>query len=114
MIQERGYGATLALPIWVRIMERASRQKYPDAPFPAPEPLAEVQLCSISNELANDACSASGTSYKIVLPQSMVPHESCPVHRGQSLAQDPHKMQQNGEEGFGTRLFRSLRHLFGD
>ena len=55
-IQERGYGATLALPIWVKTMEKASRQKYPDGPFAAPEPLVSVRLCSVSNRLATNAC----------------------------------------------------------
>jgi penicillin-binding protein 1A len=117
MIQQRGYGATLALPIWVRIMEKASRQKYPDAPFPPPEPLTEVQLCSISNQLANDGCTAAGTAYRILLPQSLVPQSSCPVHQGQNLANEVSKDQkskQNGDEGFGSRLFRSLKHLFGN
>ena len=72
-IQERGYGGTLALPIWVRVMEKASRPKYPDGQFPPPEPLVRLRLCSVSNRLATDACVAAGTSYEIMLPQSIVP-----------------------------------------
>jgi penicillin-binding protein 1A len=110
-IQERGYGGTLALPIWVRVMEKASRQKYPDGPFPAPEPLVRVQLCSVSNRLATDACVAAGTSYEIMLPQSIVPPHSCSVHQGRQLGDSGE--QPNGDKGFSNRLFRSLRHLFG-
>ncbi|HEY1476985.1 MAG TPA: PBP1A family penicillin-binding protein [Chthoniobacterales bacterium] len=113
-IQERGYGATLALPIWVRVMEKASRQKYPDGPFPAPEPLVRVRLCSVSNRLATDACAAAGTSYEIMLPQSVVPTESCPAHQGRQFGDFGSYRERRGErEDFTTHLFRSLRHLFG-
>jgi penicillin-binding protein 1A len=110
-IQEHGYGGTLALPIWVRVMEKASRQKYQDGPFPAPEPLVRVQLCSVSNRLATDACVAAGTSYDIMLPQSVVPTQSCPAHQGRQLGDSTE--QRDGNPDFPNRLFRSLRHLFG-
>jgi penicillin-binding protein 1A len=115
-IEQKGYGATLALPIWVRIMEKASRQKYPDGEFLAPEPLEQVQLCSISNDLATDACRAAGTSYNILLPQSRVPGRTCPVHQEgfpppAAAQQQPTPPPQ--EEGFGRRLLRSFRNLFG-
>src|SRR6202011_1970108 len=84
-IQERGYGATLALPIWVHTMEKASQKKYPDGQFPALEPLVHIQLCSVSSHLATDACAAAGTSYEIVLPQSIVPSQPCRVHQGRQF-----------------------------
>jgi penicillin-binding protein 1A len=113
-IQERGYGATLALPIWVKIMEKASRQKYPDGPFPAPEPLVHVRLCSVSNRLATDACAAAGDSYDIMLPQSVVPAQYCPVHAGRQLGDSGGSREQHSEsEDFTSHLLRSLRHLFG-
>ncbi|MBV8641099.1 MAG: PBP1A family penicillin-binding protein [Verrucomicrobia bacterium] len=110
-IQEHGYGATLALPIWVRVMEKASRQKYPDGPFPAPEPLVRVRLCSVSNRLATDACNAAGTSYEIMLPQSVVPGQTCPVHEREEIGSSTD--QRDGRNDFSSRFFRSLRHLFG-
>ncbi len=113
-IEQRGYGATLALPIWVRIMEKASRQKYPDGEFPAPEPLVRVQLCSISNDLATSGCQAAGTSYEITLPQSRVPQKSCPVHLGEQP--QPFRAQQQplpDNDNFGRRLLRSFRDFFG-
>jgi len=113
-IQEHGYGATLALPIWVKVMEKASRQKYPDGPFPAPEPLVRTRLCSVSNRLATDACAAAGDSYEITLPQSIVPAQSCPVHEGRRLGESSGAREQRGEsEDFTSHLLRSLRHLFG-
>lgn len=113
-IQERGYGGTLALPIWVRVIEKASRQKYPDGLFPAPEPLVRVRLCSVSNRLATDACAAAGDSYEIMLPQSIVPAQSCPVHQGRQLGESGGSREQHSEnENFPSHLLRSLRHLFG-
>jgi penicillin-binding protein 1A len=110
-ILERGYGAALALPIWVHTMEKASRKKYPDGQFPAPEPLVHVQLCSVSSHLATDACAAAGTSYEIVLPQSLVPNQPCQVHQGQQFGATGNRPEEHDD--LPNRLFRSLRHLFG-
>jgi penicillin-binding protein 1A len=110
-IQERGYGAALALPIWVHTMEKASRKKYPDGQFPAPEPLVHVQLCSVSSHLATDACVAAGTSYGIVLPQSLVPNQPCQVHQDRQFGATGERPEER--EDLPNRLFRSLRHLFG-
>jgi len=110
-IQERGYGATLALPIWVHTMEKASRKKYPDGPFSAPEPLVHVRLCSVSSHLATDACTAAGTSYEIVLPQSLVPNQTCQVHQSRELGETRDRSEERDD--FPKRLFRSLQHLFG-
>ncbi len=113
-IEEHGYGATLALPIWVKVMEKAARQKYPDGPFPAPEPLVRVKLCSVSNRIATDACAAAGDSYEIMLPQSMVPAQSCPVHTGRQLGESGSSQEQHSEsQDFTSHLLRSLRRLFG-
>ncbi len=113
-IQEHGYGATLALPIWVKVMEKASRQKYPDGPFPAPEPLVRVRLCSVSNQLATDACAAAGDSYEIMLPQSIVPPRSCPIHDGRQLGDSGGSREKRSEGGdFPSHLLQSLRHFFG-
>jgi penicillin-binding protein 1A len=110
-IEQKGYGAALALPIWVRIMEKASRQQYADGEFPPPEKLVQVQLCSVSNQLATSDCQAVGTTYQILLPQSMCPQQSCSVHQGQLL--NPEEEPTRNEGNFPQRFFRSLRNLFG-
>ncbi len=113
-IEENGYGATLALPIWVKVMERASRKKYPDGTFPSPEPLVHVKLCSISNRLATDECATAGDAYDIMLPQSIVPTDSCPIHRDQRIGASSDTGEQGtGPGNFTNRLLDSLRHLFG-
>jgi penicillin-binding protein 1A len=110
-IEQKGYGAALALPIWVRIMEKASRQQYADGEFPPPEKLVQVQLCSVSNQLATSDCQAAGTTYQILLPQSMCPQQSCSVHQGRLL--NPYEEPGRNEGNFPQRFFRSLRNLFG-
>jgi penicillin-binding protein 1A len=110
-IEQKGYGAALALPIWVRIMEKASRQQYADGEFPPPEKLVQVQLCSVSNQLATSDCQASGTTYQILLPQSMCPQVSCSVHQGRLLNSEEEPDRNDGN--FPQRFFRSLRNLFG-
>jgi penicillin-binding protein 1A len=110
-IEQKGYGAALALPIWVRIMEKASRQQYADGEFPPPEKLVQVQLCSVSNQLATPNCQAAGTIYQISLPQSMCPQQSCSVHQGRWL--NPEEEPGRNEDSFPQRFFRSLRNLFG-
>ena len=62
-ITAKGYGAALALPIWVDVMNSASPQRYPAAPLRSPVPLQRVQVCSASGELATTACERAGTSY---------------------------------------------------
>jgi penicillin-binding protein 1A len=109
-IEQRGYGATLALPIWVKIMEKASRTKYPDGDFPPPEPVTQVELCSVSNEIATDACRAAGTAYQITLPQSIVPSQTCQVHKGEPI--NPNS-EPADNKNLRQRFLDSLKKLFG-
>jgi penicillin-binding protein 1A len=111
-IEQHGYGATLALPIWVRIMEKAPRQKYPDGAFRPPEPLLQVQLCSVSNQIATEACRSAGTAYQISLPQSMCPTQTCQVHHDQMLS--PNEEPDQNRNSFPERVLNSLKHLFGE
>jgi penicillin-binding protein 1A len=110
-IEQRGYGATLALPIWVKIMEKASRTKYPDGDFPPPEPVTQVELCSVSNEIATDECRAAGTTYQITLPQSIVPSQTCQVHKGEPI--NPNSEPADNRNNLRQRFLDSLKKLFG-
>jgi len=100
------------LPIWVRIIEKASRLKYPDGDFRPPEPVVQVELCSVSNQIATDACRAAGTAYQISLPQSMCPTQICQVHHGQILG--PDEEPDPSKNPFPQRVLHSLKRLFGD
>jgi penicillin-binding protein 1A len=110
-IEQRGYGAALALPIWVKIIERASRTKYPDGDFAPPEPLSHVELCSVSNEVATDECRSAGTAYQITLPQSMVPSQTCQVHKGEPI--NPNSEPADNKNNLRQRFLDSLKKLFG-
>ncbi len=105
----KGYGATLALPIWVDVMNAASAQRYPAAAFKPPEATERVSICSVSNQLATTACDHSDASYAIDLPVSLIPRDPCPTHRGGSIIQAPSTPRRTGPEG----LLRSFKHFFG-
>src|SRR5580692_3790414 len=110
-IEQRGYGAALALPIWVHTMEKASRKKYPDGQFPAPEPVAQIELCSVSNAVATDECRAAGTAYQITLPQSMVPAQGCQIHKGEPI--NPNSEPADNKNNLRQRFLDSVKKLFG-
>ena len=79
-ILEKGYGSTLALPVWVEIMQQAPEKEYPSAPFEPPSQLVKLMLCSISGLRATSACAAQGCAYEAALPASRFPREICQTH----------------------------------
>src|SRR6266702_3006060 len=108
-----GYGAALALPVWVQVMNKASRH-YPAEPLQPTMPLQHTTVCSISNQLATTGCMAAGTAYDIDLPSDKVPTAACQVHGGQQwpFAQQLQGLPQRATT-FPNRFFRSFRRLFG-
>lgn len=125
-IKEGGYGATLALPIWCQVMNKADANTYPALPFKSPEPLQRARLCSFSNQLATQGCIETGTEYEMNLPVSLIPQTSagdpayCAVHQGEQIpigivdaeghipgTRFPKKQSLPG------KVFRSLGRLFG-
>jgi penicillin-binding protein 1A len=108
-----GYGAALALPVWVQVMNKASRH-YPAEMLQPPMPLQHTTVCSISNQLASTGCMSAGTAFDIDLPPEKVPTAVCQVHGG---SQWPFAQQAPGvPQKAGTlpsRFFRSFRRLFG-
>jgi penicillin-binding protein 1A len=109
----RGYGAALALPVWVQVMNKAA-QHYPAEPLQPTMPLQHTTVCSISNQLATTGCMGAGTAYDIDLPVDKVPNAACQVHGGQQwpFAQQPPGVPQQPATLPG-RFFRSFRRLFG-
>jgi penicillin-binding protein 1A len=107
-----GYGAALALPVWVQVMNKAA-SRYPPQPLTPTTPLQRAMVCSLSNHLATSGCQSAGTAYEIDLPVDKVPNAACEIHGG-------NQMFANGVKDFGQkasaipgRLFNSLRKLFG-
>ncbi len=108
-----GYGAALALPVWVQVMNKASRH-YPAEPLQSTMALQHATVCSISNQLATTGCMSAGTAYDIDLPLDKVPNAACQIHGGSQwpfAQQAPGIPQKAGT--FPGRLFKSFRRLFG-
>jgi penicillin-binding protein 1A len=105
-----GYGAALALPVWVQVMNK-SASRYPAQQFQPTMPLARATVCSVSNALATTGCEAAGTAYDIILPEDKVPTQTCQIHGG-----DPMEFAQRLDNTIPKaipKLFQSFRRFFG-
>ena len=109
-----GYGATLALPVWVDVMNAASTQRYPAVALKPPMPLRRVMVCSVSNELATSGCDHAGTAYAIDLPESRIPQDACGVHQGGVLAADQPLGSRDSEpkRNVPQSILRSFKKFF--
>ncbi len=114
-IAPHGYGAALALPIWVDVMNAASPRRYPSTAFRPPSPLERVNVCAVSNKLATDGCDSARSSYAIELPASLVPRDSCNVHRGGVLYSSRRGEAPGapGRRSLPDSIFHSFRRFFG-
>jgi penicillin-binding protein 1A len=112
-IISRGYGAALALPIWVQVMNKAG-QRYPPQELQPTMPIQHAMVCSLSNHLATTECEAAGTAYEIDLPADKVPTVACEIHGGEEL-QFAQKFDDFGQKaaGFPNKLFQSFKKFFG-
>lgn len=110
-IMSRGYGSTLALPVWTAVMASAPGNRYPADSFKPAVPLQNATVCAVSNQLATTGCQSAHTAYTIALPTNWVPVDFCEVHQGRLV-----KSQRKGQgtrDSFPTRAFRSFKKLFG-
>ena len=112
-IMSRGYGSALALPVWTQTMSKAS-QRYPAVALPPALPLSRAVVCANSNQLATDACFASGAGYELTLPSDKVPVDACSVHGGiqSQFAQRLDNFGRKAEQ-VPNRIFQSFRRFFG-
>lgn len=81
-ILEKGYGGTLALPIWVDIMLAAQKEGYPANAIrtrPASEGQA-VLVCRESNQLAHSGCQYAKTAYYETSVGYQPPTKMCEKH----------------------------------
>lgn len=81
-IVDQGYGSRLAIPIWADVVKKAVELGYIPAGPRVEPPLAAVQLCHLSSQLATPACAASGTAYDEKLPYDLIPQGNCGAHQG--------------------------------
>jgi len=106
-ILEEGYGARLALPVWLDTMKEVARFIGSDAvPRPAPAS-ARVALCRGSGDLATAACHAKGMAYEDDLPYELLPNGFCAQHGelgGGSVEPPPRG------DGWWSRLKHWLTH----
>ncbi len=107
-----GYGAALALPVWVQVMNKAA-QRYPPQDFVPTMPLTRTMVCSLSNQLATSECQAAGTAYEIDLPSDKVPTTACEIHGGNQMFANQLKDIEQKAATFPGKLFNTFRKIFG-
>lgn len=126
-IMDRGYGSTLALPVWTEVMKSAEKD-YPAARIPAPEGTTNTVLCRECGLLQSNR---TRNPYQMLLPPDMRPRGTCRGHGGglftnnrglpqafpvpgEAGAQLPPEMRPPPEESGIGKAFRGIgRFLFG-
>lgn len=113
-ILHKGYGSTLALPVWTDVMKYAQTHGYPATEFRTTISVTTVELCQISGKLANWACQQEGRSYTATIPYEMVPRNGCEIHGQFQVARRPIRPRpiQPGADGEDEGLFGRIRRLF--
>ena len=88
---DRGYGSTLALPVWVEVMKTADKLGYKAEGIKSQLSFTECRLCRESGMRATPGCEAAGTSYNDSVPQDSVPPENdlCPIHPAKAIPVNP-------------------------
>ena len=86
-IINRGYGSTLAAPIWTDVMKTAGQLGYPTPGF-RPFQLMPAQLCRWSAKRATQGCEYHQSSYTTRIPADMLPAENdfCTIHPLRAVA----------------------------
>src|SRR5882724_186198 len=108
-----GYGAALALPVWVQVMNKAATI-YPPQDLQPTMPIQHALVCSLSNHLATTGCEAAGTAYELDLPADKVPSAGCEIHGGEQM-QFAQKLNDFGRKAgdIPNKLFQSFKKFFG-
>jgi penicillin-binding protein 1A len=78
-IMEKGYGAALALPVWVDVMNSVSELKYPASRLEPAANLQRVPICSASGCRATSQCANYCTVTSELLPAGRAT-QSCRLH----------------------------------
>ncbi|WP_035615915.1 transglycosylase domain-containing protein [Haloferula sp. BvORR071] len=85
---EKGYGSTLALPVWVEIMKTADKLDYKAEGIKSQLSFVECRLCRASGKRATPGCEAAGEAYTDSVSKEELPPENalCPIHPAKALA----------------------------
>ncbi len=89
-IAERAYGGTVALPLWVGVMQCAAARGYQMKAIrttPAKARNTGIRLCRVSGMLAHAGCEYEGKAYIETMTDLTQPRSLCTVHA--ELAEDP-------------------------
>jgi penicillin-binding protein 1A len=86
-IIDRGYGSTLALPVWVEVMKTADKLGYKAEGLKSQLSFKECRLCRSSGKRATATCEAAGEGYTDNVPEDLLPAENdlCPTHPARAL-----------------------------
>jgi penicillin-binding protein 1A len=89
-IIDRGYGSTLALPVWVEVMKTADKLGYKAEGLKSQLSFTECRLCRSSGKRATAGCEAASEAYTDNVPADLVPADNdlCPVHPARALPLD--------------------------
>jgi penicillin-binding protein 1A len=107
-IVDRGYGSSLAMPLWTAVMASASVARYPARPFVPPKGQRCV-VCAVSNGLATESCERLGASYTLELPMDLMPRAACTQHRGSPIT----RRAEAAPKPSSSSVLRSFRQFFG-
>lgn len=86
-IVNRGYGSTLAAPIWTDVMQVATRLGYATPKF-KPLRLQSGRLCRWSGKRATNGCESHGSGYNAKVPADIMPssNDFCTIHPLRAVA----------------------------
>ena len=97
-IIDRGYGGTLAMPIWANIFRRAGSlrdvdgsARYPAGSLDPSLTYSRARLCRYSAKRATPGCEAAGTAYQDLVPDALLPasNDFCTIHPLRALQAPP-------------------------
>ena len=82
-----GYGAALALPVWVEMMKTADRLGYRAGSMKSNIKLVNARLCRQSGKPATAGCEAAGTAYDDQVPADIASGDNdlCPIHPAKAI-----------------------------
>jgi penicillin-binding protein 1A len=76
----RGYGSTLALPIWADVMKAADKSQYPTYSLEPNFPFKQMRLCRYTSQVATQGCEQQRTAYTAEVPSDLIPTHTCDNH----------------------------------
>jgi penicillin-binding protein 1A len=96
---DRGYGSTLALPVWADIMKTADKLGYKAEGLKSQLSFVECRLCRESGKRATAGCENASEAYTDNVPADLAPADNdlCPIHPAKALAVDQATVHHDDE-----------------